>query len=82
MTTLSKWRYPLGLLLAFVVGWQLAPQFAATSWYGPVTRILVLLRSLGLGSWDSGSSSRKTKNPQKPAPKNRVRMTYSASPGS
>lgn len=45
---LAKWRYGLGLLVAFLVGWQFAPQFAATSWYRPVTSILIIVPALGL----------------------------------
>lgn len=45
---LAKLRYVLGVLIAFMAGWQLAPQVAATNWYRPITSILGGLVALGL----------------------------------
>ena len=63
---LAKWRYALGLLLAFLMGWQFAPQFAATR-YRTITSILIFLVTLVLGLL----GLRQLNQENKKSPKNR-----------
>ena len=47
MITMSRWKYLWNVLAAFLIGSLYAYQYAAASWFKPVTSILTIVLIVG-----------------------------------